>query len=386
MSVSLDGAVSATPASHGRSRRRTLYWVVALLAAVTALALSAAVILYVGRRAAGYPVSLGEALIGGAADWLLWLVLAPPVIWLARRFPIGPTPWLRNVAVHLVAGAIVALVDVAAFTWIYRATGVAYYEEPTFWQGYARALSLWLHWGLLVYWLIVAGVHALAYYHTSRQRAMQAVRLQSQLTQARLRALRMQLHPHFLFNTLNTIATYVREQRRDAAVDLIADLADLLRASLDEGAAQEVPLHREISFIRRYLEIEERRFGNRLEVRFRVPDALLDAHVPTMILQPLVENAVRHGVGDRVRDGVIRILAERQTGTLVLQVQDNGPGFPTVPFVPTGSHVGLRNTSERLERLYGDDGRLEVRNHPDGGAVVMVSVPWHVEPMEVHPG
>jgi two-component system LytT family sensor kinase len=368
------------------TRRAVLVWVAGFVAAVLVLAASAAVVLYVGSLWAGRETTVVEALIGGSADWCLWLVLAPVVLWLAWRFPIGTRPWLPNVAVHLAAGLGVALVDVAAFTWIYRATGVAYTEEPTYFQACARAASLWLHWGLLVYWALVAGFHAVAYFRRAQQREIQTAQLESQLARAQLAALQMQLNPHFLFNTLHTIATYVRDQRRAAAVDLIAALGDLLRAALEGADSQEVTLAQDLSFVRKYLEIERQRFGDRLQVRIQVADPLLEARVPTMILQPLVENALRYGIGNPRDGGLVEIRADREDGTLVLRVRDNGAGFPAVPLRPADSHLGLLNTRGRLERLYGSGGCLDVGNHPEGGAVVTVRLPWHTEPLRAPAG
>jgi LytS/YehU family sensor histidine kinase len=200
------------------------------------------------------------------------------------------------------------------------------------------------------------------------------------MTEARLNALRMELHPHFLFNTLNAISGLVRRREIDAAVRMLARLGELLRVTLERGSVQQVPLERELSFLRLYLEIERIRFHDRLGVDFEVDPEVLDALVPTLILQPLVENAVRHGVARLSGPGRVGVRAARQDGKLILQVADTGAGFQAGNG-GTRLGVGLSNTRARLEQLYGADAAMMLDNGPAGGALVTVTLPYHEDPV-----
>jgi len=209
----------------------------------------------------------------------------------------------------------------------------------------------------------------------ARDRAIRASLLETQLAQAQLEALRAQLNPHFLFNALNTVAMLVRREANADALSGIVALSDVLRQALNGKAAAEVPLGQELELIERYLEIERLRFRDRLTVKLSVEPAALDARLPTMILQPLVENAVRHGIARRAEGGRVEVVARRDGGALLIEVCDNGPGFPDGWDVDAATGVGLANTRERLRWMYGDGQRLEARNAPDGGAIVSIRIP-----------
>ncbi|MEO8337924.1 MAG: sensor histidine kinase [bacterium] len=229
------------------------------------------------------------------------------------------------------------------------------------------------------YGAIICAVFAILYYNRFREREVAASELAVQLSQAQLRALRMQLNPHFLFNALNTIAMLVRKEDGDAAVKMLAGLSDLLRYALDDDAAHEVPLAGELAFLERYLAIERTRFRDRLRVTVDVDADVFDALVPNLILQPLVENAVRYGVAPRAAGGAIRISASRTGSELVLTVSDDGPGLANEASMSVG--VGFTNTRERLTRLYGEPGKLTFANASAGGAVVTITIPWHTRPI-----
>jgi len=353
--------------------------------ALAALSLASAGVLYLGTVGSSRPASLGEALVMGMSDWLVWPALIPAVVWLSREFPIGRSRWASGFLVHLMASTVVALTAIAVTLGICAMGGLPY-RSSALWEVKLSAIGEWFHFGFLVYWVIVAGVHAVEYHRGLRYREVEAAEIQTQLARAQLQALRMQLHPHFLFNTLHTVATYVRDRRADEAVDMIANLGDLLRTSLERGERQEVSLQEEVDFVQRYLEIERVRFSDRMRVEIRILPETRAARVPAMILQPLVENAVRHGVAPSPSAGLIEISAWRQAGMLCLRVRDDGPGFGALDESPPGSQVGLRNTVLRLERLYGGGERLHMENHQDGGAVVTLTIPWHTEPLSAAPG
>jgi LytS/YehU family sensor histidine kinase len=196
---------------------------------------------------------------------------------------------------------------------------------------------------------------------------------------ARLGALKMQLQPHFLFNTLNAIMTLVRQRKGEQAEEMLASLSDLLRCVLEDVEAQEVPLRRELEYLQLYLHIEQARFQDRLKVEISADPAILDAALPQMGLQPIVENAIRHGIGRSSAASMIRIGASRVNGKLELRVQDDGPGFPVVNSSPDRG-IGLANTTARLRQLYGDEASLKIENGQQGGAVVTMTLPYHVDP------
>jgi NO-binding membrane sensor protein with MHYT domain/two-component sensor histidine kinase len=210
----------------------------------------------------------------------------------------------------------------------------------------------------------------------AHQQAVRASQLESQLMQARLDALRAQLNPHFLFNALNTVAMLIRRTANDDALRAVVSLSEVLRRALAGQTSQEIPLREELALVEHYLQVEQLRFRDRLSVRVNVEPEVLDAQVPGLVLQPLVENAVRHGVARRAGSGRVEISARRAAGTLLLQVADNGPGFPDGWETTASGRVGLANTRERLNRLYGGATHFEARNDPGGGAIVSIAIPY----------
>jgi LytS/YehU family sensor histidine kinase len=226
-----------------------------------------------------------------------------------------------------------------------------------------------------VYWLIVAAAHVERLVRSAREKDRRQLRLEAQLADARLQTLRAQLQPHFLFNALNTISVLMHENV-DSADRILLQLSALLRRSLDSSEADEVTLGEEIGFLERYLEIEQVRFGGRLAYRIVAPDDVLEARVPTLILQPLVENALRHGIAARAGPARVEIEASRRGDSLLLGVSDDGQGLPP----DTTERVGLANTRARLRLLYGDRQRFEVRDSADGGVIAEIELPWRLSP------
>ncbi len=232
--------------------------------------------------------------------------------------------------------------------------------------------------GIGMYLLIGLTGYAFSYYRRYRQGELRALRLEAQLSQAQLQALKMQLHPHFLFNTLHSISALLNKQP-EAARTMITRLGDFLRLTLENAGTQEVTLQREMEFLRCYLEIERVRFQDRLTTRMDVSPPALDAKVPNLILQPIVENAIRHGIASRSTPGLIEILAKPHKGTLRIQIRDNGPGLPAdrTPEKMFTKGLGLANTERRLDRLYGAAHRFELVNDPEGGLVVTLEIPFN---------
>jgi two-component system, LytTR family, sensor kinase len=310
-------------------------------------------------------------------SWLPWIAATPLVLRLAQRHP--PSQWRRfsTWAVHLVACACVGLVYAA---WIAMweealnpyalASGPEPFSELWIHKFYASLLSCLVLYGLL---LLIDSVldskEQLAFQQT------ETARLNEQLSKAQLSALRRQIEPHFLFNTLNAIAGLVREKRNDAAVSMIVGLSDFLRRVVEDSDRQQVPLGEELEFTRKYLDIQKVRFAERLEFTVDVPQELFPAQVPSLILQPMVENAVKHGIARRVQGGAIRITASRSNGTLTMRVYNDGPSLP-VGWEKDQAGIGIQNVRTRLHSLYGDGFELSMRNQQPGGVEATVSVPF----------
>jgi two-component system, LytTR family, sensor kinase len=310
-------------------------------------------------------------LASALTDWYLWALLAPFILWVGRRFPLVRNGWWwRSLPALFLAGLAFTVLKIALRAGLGAVV-----------PGLPRArlevmLLAQFHIQVATFWVILGIGAAFEYYGKFRERELRASQLESRLAQAQLEVLRMQLQPHFLFNTLHTISAFMQEGEIEAADRMISRLSDLLRLALDSAGAQEVPLRQEMDFLHRYLEIQQIRFQDQLRVELDVPDELLDARVPNLILQPLVENAIKHGVTARAEGGEVRVSAARDDGLLRLTIRDDGPGLSAVP--KAGSGVGLANTRARLEQLYGTKQRFSVANHPDGGVVVEIVVPLDV--------
>jgi two-component system LytT family sensor kinase len=246
----------------------------------------------------------------------------------------------------------------------------------------------WLHYLLLylvVYWLVVFGHLGWHYYQRYRERDLETAQLQRELVEARLEALRMQLNPHFLFNTLHAISALIHDNPQ-AADRVVARLSELLRLTLDQTKPQEVPLSEEVAFLDRYLEIEQTRFVERLKVEKDISPETQQALVPYLILQPLVENAIRHGIEPREDLGLLRIRAARRDGKLELSIRDNGDGLSTNHDSSTQEGIGLSNTRSRLRHLYGENCRFELAPAEGGGLEARIEIPFHTVELAARPG
>ena len=373
--MSSSGAAEARDPRQAGAARRRLVAGGAVLGLCVLVGLMEAGQTYLRFSGGPKPITWLSALDRTMWSWLLLAALTPAMIYLGDRFPVERGAWRRNAAIHTGAAVAFAVVHLGAFALIYYMRGETTVPYP---ELVRRYLTWYFVVELLTYAAIVGVVHALHYYRELRARELAASQLQARLTEARLDALRGQLNPHFLFNTLNAISVLALKGEREAVVHTLGCLSDLLRISLDEKLSQEVPLSREVEFLNRYLEIQRMRFGDRLVVETDVDAEARDAMVPSMIMQPLVENAIVHGVGARRGPGRIGIRAAREGGTLRLQVEDSGPGFShggAADAPPRRSGIGLSNTRARLEQLYGAAHRLELGHAPDGGARVTIQIP-----------
>jgi len=302
----------------------------------------------------------------------LWALTTPLVLWLARRFRIDRDKWLRRTLLHAGIGVLL----VGSMSAIHYVIFIYYFGRLEYLTP-LRDLQYVLYnldRQLSIYWLMVLLSHALNYYQSYRKGELRASRLETQLAQSQLEALKMQVHPHFLFNTLHSISALLNRDT-EAARRMITRLGDFLRLTLENAGAQEVTLQEEMEFLNKYLEIERIRFQDRLTTQVDVDPSVLDVHVPNLILQPIVENAMRHAIASQ-RAGRIEISAYPCNGSLRIQVKDNGPGLNDESFVNQfGKGVGLANTKARLQRLYGSQHMLELTNGSKGGLVVTLEVP-----------
>jgi two-component system, LytTR family, sensor kinase len=312
-------------------------------------------------------------------SWTPWAVGAPFALRLERAYPLfqksSAAGWLRHAGLW-------ALIWVGWAAWSAALESLLNpYAPDTPHQGFGLLWQQKLGNLLLSTLVLYAGFLLLGWMLDSRERLavqkMETARLNEQLAKAQLSALRQQIEPHFLFNTLNTIAGLVREGRNDGAVDMIAGLSDLLRRTLQTSDQQQMELGEELEVVEKYLEIEKARFADRLQVEVDVPEELLRARVPSLILQPIVENAVKHGIAKRVQGGSIAIRAARLNGTLTVSIANDGPGFPR-DWQQARKGIGLENVRERLVSLYGAEAELRVCGEPDGARVEIV-VPYGEE-------
>jgi signal transduction histidine kinase len=314
------------------------------------------------------------------ASWMVGIYIAaaltPAVLWLGRRLPIEKPFRLQRTALHILLSLIFSVVELALETVSFNQLGLlASVMKGSFRIGFPVLLVAGFHENIITYWAVLGIQAGSRYYRGYQERELHASELRMQLVRARLSALKMQLQPHFLFNTLNAIMVLVRQQKGPQAEEMLSRLSDLLRCVLDDVESQQVSLSRELEYVRLYLSIEQVRFRDRLGVEISVDPAVLDAAVPHMGLQPIVENAVRHGIGRNASAGTIRISASLGNALVKIEVRDDGPGLP-VAGVPDGRGIGLVNTRARLQQLYGEAAKLTLENGRSGGAVATMILPY----------
>lgn len=313
------------------------------------------------------------------AIWLAWAGLVPMVLGLRRRLPLERGRLARALPVHLLA--VILLCGVHSVVGL-PANWLIMQDAQPLPEGQLSALLIFwwvrdLPFSALFYGLILGISSALDYYRQFRERELRASQLETQLARAELEMLKMQLHPHFLFNTLNGITGLVRDNDNVAAVEMLVGLSDLLRQTLDNSGKQEVRLSEELAWLELYLKLQQIRFSDRLQVRINAaPDTLNDL-VPNLITQPLVENAIRHGLSSRAQPGLISLSAQHSDTRLELSVCDDGIGLPEGWPLANHKGVGLLNTKARLAQLYGADFVFEVRNRDEGGVEALLAIPLH---------
>jgi two-component sensor histidine kinase len=323
-----------------------------------------------------WPASLPFLIALNLGYWYSWACLTPAILFLARQAPFTDrTSWKRALAVHVpgvfAMTALHVMLTVSSQTAIVWLVG----QEQRSWMAEAQRMFFNnFDWEMMTYWAIVGLSHALWYHNEAQDRALRTSQLETHLVEAQLQALQRQLQPHFLFNTLHTISALMHRDI-NAADDMIAKLSDLLRISLHNVGVQEVTLKQELDFLSKYLEIEQTRFRDRLTVMFDVQPDTLDALVPNLVLQPLVENAIKHGIGPRPTPGQIEIRSRRLGSMLELEIKDNGVGLSAARLTDFNRGIGLGNTRSRLQHLYGSSHRFEFRQPPGGGLSVLIAIP-----------
>lgn len=308
------------------------------------------------------------------AGWLPWALATPFVIELAQRHPVVPAPTARGIAAHLAALLAITLIAEgwsAALHMLFNPW--AHRQAPTFWDTLSATLIFHGLICLFAYALILAVTYLVDSRDKVARKATEAAQLGEELSKARLAALLRQMEPHFLFNTLNSIAGLVRDDRKAAAVDMIVGLSEILRRASQDHKPQ-VTLADEVEYVQRYVDIQKVRFGERLGYRVDIPRALMDARVPSLLLQPLVENAIKHGIAERVAGGEIRVVAARRGETLSLSVYNDGPAL-AADWEANSAGVGLANLRTRLRIMHSDGADLLVRNVAPGGVEVVVTLP-----------
>ena len=315
------------------------------------------------------PFPLWEHLCWTLAQCYVWWALTPLIVLLVRRFPLERGRWLRTLPAHAASAIFFPFASAAIFASIYWALAALMDRAPG-----SFGESVWItifgrfQLQVLVYFALLAVVHAVNYRRKYRERELQ-------LAQARLQSLKAQLHPHFLFNALNAVSELVYRDP-EAAERTIINLSDLLRSMLSAGDAQLVSLEDDLDFLRKYVDIHRTIMRDRLAVEFKIEPEAARASVPSMILQPLVENAIRHGVDPVSRSGRIEISAARESGTLRLTVSDCGPGLPEQGHLASRNGIGLANTQARLAHLYGRAHRFEMNSSPGQGLTVSILIPF----------
>jgi signal transduction histidine kinase len=321
-------------------------------------------------------IDIGRMFLLNAVYWYVPALLTPTIFRLGYRFRVDGPHWLRAVAAHALLACAFSVIHCAALTTM-RLVLVESGGKPPYvsWATFVQRRFLEnLDWTLMVYTTVLGLSYALTYYRESQARALKESQLETRLVEARLRTLEAELHPHFLFNTLHAISSLVHTNP-ESADRMISRLSDLLRITFDRTGSARVPLQEELEFLQKYLEIEQTRFQDRLSVRFDVDPHTLDAEVPRLILQPIVENAIKHGLSPKPGAGLVQIVSRRQGDALWLEVTDNGVGLSAGARARLRSGVGLRNTRDRLECMYGAAHSLEFSDDPKG-LTVRIQIPF----------
>lgn len=309
------------------------------------------------------------------SGWV-WFAFMPLILWLIKKFPLDNANWWKNFPLHIIFSIVISLLQLSIDAYFLPKLGYTPAGPfESYWHAYKTFLMINIHFGIGIYWGALGINHTIKYYQKFQERQLATSQLEARLAQSRLQILKFQLQPHFLFNTLNTISELIYKDP-ESAERMITDLSDLLRLSLEKLEVQEVSLQQELDFLKKYVEIEQIRFHDRLTIEMNISPETLDAKVPNMILQPLVENAIKHGIAPLSQGGTIKVGAERNNGNLHLSVSDNGVGLIDIDISAIPEGVGLKNTKSRLKHLYGVKHKFEILPIEKGGVLLNLEIPY----------
>ncbi len=316
-----------------------------------------------------------QPLISSLAQWWSWALVTPLIFAADRRLPFTGRQLARRVAAHGLASLVFTAIYLYVFTAMRAAMGVVPWQDIQFSHMFSKGMAGWFLWSNLIYWVIAGALQAYRYYERYLGSELRLERLEKSYSQARLNALSMQLDPHFLFNALNTISSHV-ERDPKLTRRMLEHLGDLLRMSLESKDRQEVPLAEELAFLEHYLAIQKIRFGDQLKIDVQVAPEVRYASVPSLFIQPLVENAIRHGISRRASGGTVTVTAAPVGGCLAIRVLDDGVGLPPGWTLENSPGLGLSVTRERIAGLHpGGDSRFTVQSRPGGGTAVEILLP-----------
>jgi two-component system LytT family sensor kinase len=346
-------------------QRHQMIWIVSVIGGWSLMAAIFTPQHYVLSRGGPNPPEWWQLLLGNFANFWVWAALTPLVLWFGRRFPIEHPRVGRHLLIHVAAGFALTLIHIS----IVRYTNALMTGRPV--GPWFNFLVAYAATGVMVAWGLLAASQALTYFRRYQDRELR-------LVEAQLQSLKSQLHPHFLFNTLNAIAELVHGDSKRAE-RTVTQLSDLLRAALSRDGADHVALKEELDFLRNYVAIQQTLLQERLIARWNIDDDTLDAQVPSMLLQPIVENAIQHGIGPVASGGTLEITARREGGTLLLQVVDDGHGLSADATAAGKAGIGLSNTRARLLHMYGDKHRFDIRPRDGGGVVATFEIPLRFE-------
>lgn len=352
----------------------TRWLALAAVWAVIGLVLSVEV--YFSVRVSMPGVGFSEVVAAQYLRATIWALLTPLVLWLRRAVPLSSGRWLGGVSFHLGLSVLIMLVYYLGRVWVlfWQSGGM----NSDFWDVARRSFFGSNMIDVLLYWAVLGTGYTFEIYRKYKNEQIRGAELESRLVQSELSALKQQLHPHFLFNTMNTIAVLVREGRNHEAVQLLARLSGLLRTTLDSSGVEEITLRQEMEFNERYVEIQKMRFADRLTVVTDISAEALEARVPNLMLQPLVENAIQHGVSPKRGPGRVKIVGRVEADQLRVEVSDDGVGIDNGKINRAREGIGLSNTRERLNHLYGASCQLVLRSEPDLGTTVSIVLPYRV--------
>ncbi len=378
----LDTSGAGTDLPAPARPRYGLRWPV-VLAVATLLGVVSSALAIQFARALGKPsMNWTYLVVLNGTYWYVWACFTPSIVWLSQHFRFERQGLVRAVLIHLPSVALFSLAHIAAMAgvrWWLWTSG----HSNSFWIEVQRAALQNFDWEMMTYWAIAGLSHAVLYYRESRDRAVRSSQLETRLVEAQMAALRQQLQPHFLFNTLHAISALMHRDV-EAADRTLMRLSDLLRMTLENVGRQESTLQAELDFLSKYLEIEQTRYADRLVVRFDIEPETLDALVPTLLLQPLVENAIKHGISKKSGPGHIDIRARPDHDKLWIEVRDDGRGLSETALAALQKGIGVSTTRARLQHQFGADFRFEFHRLEEGVAVV-IAVPWRTGAREIEP-